>query len=202
MRRYKLYHSQQDHSADCTKFPFDQIPCRVFLDTNIVNCLVKWRRCVFEMEDPPPDLDSTLLWDIESLMHVFHVGARAQWDIVASHKVIDELAQTKNGELREELLEYGVDLASYSAFNGNDDDHCYADDLARRLRDSSFVSALPDINDRDLIAHAVAYNCGAFCTRDRRSIHSKRDTLRSLPIKILTPAEWWQHIKPWAGLWC
>jgi hypothetical protein len=201
-RRFKLYYSQEEHSADCAKFPFNQIPCRVFLDTNIVNCLVKWSCCVFEMEEPPSNLDSTLLSDIESLMHVFQVGRRADWDIIASDKVIEELSQTKDGTLRNELLDYGIDLTGYSAFRGVDDDHEHAHDLARRLRDSSFVSALPDINDRDLIAHAVAFRCDAFCTRDRRSIHNKRDTLRSLPIKILTPAEWWQYIKPWAGLWC
>ena len=87
MRRFKLYHSQEEHSADCEKFPFKEIPCRVFLDTNIVNCLVKWSYCVFEMVEPPLDLDSRLLTDIESLMHVFQVGHRADWDIIASNKV-------------------------------------------------------------------------------------------------------------------
>jgi hypothetical protein len=47
---------------------------------------------------------------------------------------------------------------------------------------------LPDINDRDLIAHAVAFRCDAFCTRDRRSIYNKRNTLHALPLRILTPA--------------
>jgi hypothetical protein len=202
MPRHQVYYSQEDHNADCVKFPFDQIPCRVFLDTNIINCLVKWRYCVFEREEPPSDLDSTLVRDIESLMHVFAIGSRAQWDIVTSHKVIYELSQTRDSTLRSELLDYGIDLTSYSTFNGNDFDHRYADDLARRLRDSKFVSALPDINDRDFIAHAVAYKCDAFCTRDLRTIHSKKHSLRNLPIKIMTPAEWWQHIRPWAGLWC
>jgi hypothetical protein len=198
----RLYRSQEEHSADCAEFPFEQIPRRVFLDTNILNCLVKWRHCVFEMEEAPPDLDPTLRVDIESLMHVFHIGSRAQWDIIASNKVLDELSQTADDALREALLDYGIELAVYSAGNGFDDDHAYANDLARRLRNSSFVSALPDINDRDLIAHAVAFNCDAFCTRDRRSIYNKRDSLRSLPLKILTPADWWLHIRPWAGLWC
>jgi hypothetical protein len=133
VQRFKLYYSQEAHSADCAKFPFNQIPCRVFLDTNIVNCLVKWSRCVFEMEEPPFDLDPTLLSDVESLMHVFQVGRRAEWDIVASDKVIEELSQTKDGILRDELLEYGINLTGYSAFRGIDDDREYANDLARAV---------------------------------------------------------------------
>jgi hypothetical protein len=149
MRRFVLYRTQEEHSVDCAKFPINQIPCRVFLDTNIVNCLVKWSSCVFEMEEPPHDLDATLLSDIESLMHVFQVGRRAEWDIVASDKVIEELSQTTDDSLRNDLLEYGIDLTGYSAFRGIDHDQAYAHDLARRLRNSSFLSALPDINDRD-----------------------------------------------------
>jgi hypothetical protein len=174
MRRVKLYYSQEEHSAECAKFPFDQMPRRVFLDTNIVNCLVKWRYCVFEMEEPPSDLDSTLLSDIESLTHVFQVGRRADWDIVASNKVIEELSQTSDDVLRNELMDYGVDLTSYSAFRGSHDDHAYANDLARRLRDSDFVSSLPDLNDRDLIAHALAFRCDVFL-HSRSPIHSQQE---------------------------
>jgi hypothetical protein len=199
---FKLYRSQEEHSVDCAAFPFDQIPRKVFLDTNIVNCLVKWPHCIFEMQEAPEDLDATLRADVEALMHIFHVGSRAQWDIVASNKVLDELSETADHALREALLEYGANITAYSAGNGFDSDHAYANDLARRLRDSAFVSALPDINDRDLIAHAVAFRCDVFCTRDRRSIYNKRNTLHALPLRILTPADWWQHIRPWAGLWC
>ena len=154
------------------------------------------------MTEPPLALDATLRNDIESLMHVFQVGSRASWDIVASERTIEELSQTQDEILREELLDYGVNLVGYGSIDNVEADRNYANNLARRLRDSHFVAALPHINDRDLIAHAIALRCDVFCTRDRRSIHQKRDSLRSLPLKILTPAEWWQHIKPWAGLWC
>jgi hypothetical protein len=201
MRRFVLYQSQAEHSADCELFPFETIPRRIFLDTNIVDCLVKWPSCIFEMVETPPELDLTLQEDIESLMHIFKVGSRAQWNIVVSEKTVDELSQTKNASLREELLEYGMDLVGYGASNNRDEDRNYANDLARRLRDSTLVAALPDVNDRDLIAHAIALRCDVFCTRDRKSIHRKKNRLQALPLRILTPAEWWAHIKPWAGLW-
>jgi hypothetical protein len=107
---------------------------------------------------------------------------------------LEELAATKNVALRDELLEYGIGFVDLA--DGQDKNNRYATDLARRLRNSSFLSSLPDINDRDLIAHAVAFQCDAFCTRDVRTIHRKKASLRTLPLKILTPAEWWQHVKP------
>jgi hypothetical protein len=195
MRRFVLYRTQEEHSADCERFPYKEIPGRVFLDTNIIDCLVKWPECIFEMEETPPEMEDRLRTDIESLMHVFHVGSRAYWDLVASELTLKELSATQDTALRDELLEYGIGFV-----DGNENKR-YASDLTRRLRGSSFLASLPDGNDRDLIAHAIAFQCDAFCTRDRRTIHRKKDSLRALPLKILTPAEWWQHIKPWAGLW-
>jgi hypothetical protein len=153
------------------------------------------------MAPPPGDLESTLHEDIESLMHVFNVGKHAGWDILTSDLAIKELSQTRDSELRTDLLDYGIGLVPRNDLDGSYD-HNYANDLARRLRDSHFMVHLPDINDRDLISHAIASGCDVFCTRDRRTIHEKRDTLQALPIRILTPSEWWQQIRPWARLWC
>jgi hypothetical protein len=50
-----------------------------FLDTNVINVLVKYSAHVFECEPIPPDIDPTLATDIEALMRVFYVGARANW---------------------------------------------------------------------------------------------------------------------------
>jgi hypothetical protein len=89
-----------------------------------------------------------------------------------------------------------------NSLNEKDEEGRYARDLVRRLRNSPFLAALPDINDRELIAQAVALRCDAFCTRDRRTICSKKNSLRALPLKVLTPSEWWEQVKPWAKLWC
>jgi hypothetical protein len=91
-----LYRSQAEYSAACQQYPFRDIPCRVFLDTNVINCLIKWSRCVFEKEHPPSDIDHTLQTDIVSLMHVFYVGSYASWDIVSSEKAIEEISRTRD----------------------------------------------------------------------------------------------------------
>ena len=44
-------------------------------------------------------------------MHVFHHGARANWDVLASNKTLDEIDKTPDADLKAELLEYAVMLA-------------------------------------------------------------------------------------------
>lgn len=195
-RKWVLYRSQQQHSDDCAQYPFESIPRRVFLDTNVVNLLVKHSEQVFEQAAIPSHLDDTTALDTEALMHVFHVGARADWDILASRKTLDEIGQTPESDIRDELLDYAVQLVELP-----NEDSAFASSFGRRLVDAPFVAALPDLADRELIGNAIGFGCDVFCTCDRRTIVRKRDRLMQLPLRILTPVEWWAHVKPWAGLW-
>lgn len=176
--------------------PFESIPRRIFLDTNVVNLLVKQSEQIFEQAPIPDDLDRTRALNIEALMHVFYVGARAEWDILASHKTLDEIEQTPDSDIRDDLLSYAVQLVEL-----HNKDSAFAASFGRRLVDTSFVSALLDLADRELIGNAIGFGCDVFCTCDKRTIVRKRERLRQLPLRILTPAEWWAHVKPWAGLW-
>lgn len=196
--RYVLYQAAEEHSEDCKRFPFERIPKRVFLDTNVINILVKYCEAIFDHASIPQEVDATLAVDIEALMHVFYVGARADWDILGSRKTLDELSRTRDSSLRGELLEYAFALVNQ---NLDDDDHRYAADFGRKLIEAPFVAALPDKADRELIGNAIGFGCDVFCTCNRATIVKKRDQLRQVPLRILTPEEWWAHVKPWAALW-
>jgi hypothetical protein len=198
-RKYVLYRNTEQHSADCGRFPFEAIPRRVFLDTNVINVLVKHCTHVFDHEPTPPETEPTLESDIEALMHVFYVGARANWSLLASQKTLDELSRTRDGTLRDNLLEYALGFVNCDL---DDEDRRFAEDFGRRLIDTLFVAALPDLADRELVGNAIGFGCDVFCTCDRTTIVRKRSQLRQVPLRILTPAEWWAHVKPWAGLWC
>ena len=191
-----MYRNQAQHSDDCSRYPFEQIPRRIFLDTNVVNILVKHAEQVFEQAPIPFRIDDTRAVDVEALMHVFHVGGRAMWDILASRKTLEELSCTPNAAVREELLEYAVQLVDKIS-----EDSAYAATVGRRMVDAPFAAGLTDAADRELLGNAIGFGCDAFCTCDRRTIVRRRETLRHLPIRVLTPAEWWAHVKPWAGLW-
>ena len=197
-KKYVLYQNAGQHSDDCARFPFASIPQRVFLDTNVINVLVKHSTHVFEREPIPQDTEPKLAIDIEALMHVFYVGTQADWDLFGSQKVLSELSRTREMGLREDLIEYALGFVNQDP---SDEDRRFAVDFGRRLVDTKLIAALPDVADRELIGNAIGLGCDAFCTRDIATIVSKRNQLRQIPLRILTPAEWWAQIKPWAGLW-
>lgn len=193
--RWLLYRDDADHQRDCTLHPYELIPKRVFLDTNVVNLLVSNAEQIFEQEPIPSGVDDTRAQDIEALMHVFYFGVRGCWDMVASQKTIDEISQTPEAAVRDDLLEYALTF-----LKPLDENIAFAEDFGRRLMGSQFVSVLPDPADQMLVGHAIGYGCDVFCTRDRRTIIRFRDKLDQLPLRILTPLEWWKAIKPWAAL--
>jgi hypothetical protein len=181
------------------RHPYESIPRRVFLDTNVLNVLVKHSEHVFELVPIPDGVNRTLAEDIQALMFVFAVSARASWDILASEKTLDEIRDIPDSlvDLRDELLDYGVGLV-----NARDEHSAHAARLGRLIVDAPFVAALPDVADRELIGNAIGFGCDAFVTCDRSTIVKKRERLRQLPIRVMTPREWWERAKPWAGLWC
>jgi hypothetical protein len=107
------------------------------------------------------------------------------------------ISRTRDGTLRDDLLEYALGLVNQDL---DDEDRRFAGDFGRRLVDAPFVAALPDLADRELTGNAIGHGCDVFCTRDRDTIVNKRAQLRQVPLRIMTPAEWWAHVKPWAAL--
>jgi hypothetical protein len=47
---------------------------------------------------------------VEALMHVFHLGGRAPWEIVAARKTLDEISETPDAGIRKQLLDYAFEL--------------------------------------------------------------------------------------------
>lgn len=194
-QRWILYRNDAEHSADCERYPFGAMPRRVFLDTNVVNLLVKYPEQIFEQQRLPELDDLTLAEDMEALMHIFYVGRRVNWTVMASRKTLDEIDNTPDPQVREQLRSFAVELIS-----SEDEANAYASILGRRMLDAPFTNGLPHKADRELIGNAVGLECDVFCTRDRRTIIRKRSQLKRLPIRVLTPLEWWRHVRPWAGL--
>lgn len=54
--------------------------------------------------------------------------------------------------------------------------------------------------DRLLLIQYRMGACQAFLTTDRDTIWRHRISLRDLGVLVLTPAEYWQTLRPWAAL--
>lgn len=195
-KRWILYPDQQTHHVDCERYPFESIPARVFLDTSVINLLIKYADAIFEMAGIDPDLPLSRRRDVEALLHVFAVGARANWNLVASSRTLEEVSRTPNPGVREDLIDYALGL-----IESGRDEFAQGSDLGRRVADASLLSTLPDRADRELLGNAIGLGCDAFITADVKTIISRRAKLPLLPVRILSPVEWWAHVKPWGGLW-
>lgn len=194
--KWLLYCSAADHHADCERHPFEGIPGRIFLDTNVVNLIVKHAPVIFEMEPQDPDLPIGRRRDIEALAHIFAVGARASWTLRVAETTLDEINRALHEQVRRDLGAYALEMLERGT-----DDSAHGSDLGRRVADSTLLACLPDRADRELLGNAIGLGCDAFVTADVRTIVSRRHLLPTLPLRVLTPTEWWAAVKPWGGLW-
>lgn len=179
-------------------------PQRVLLDTNIVNFVLDHDGCIFEGEPIPHDVGALDALDIDGLRGIFATGQRAQWEMAISPATHRELCATSDPDRRDRLQRLFNEFWWYWRDTVEADetiDDAHAADLARRLAPSSLLSAFPDAADRELICHAIAYGCDALCTRDRRSMLRRVDRAPALSVSLLSPAEWWKRIEPYAALY-
>src|SRR5580658_5927747 len=153
-RSWVFYRKDTQHSEDCAKYPYETIPSKVCLDTNVVNLLVKRSDQIFYQIPIPSGLDLTAAEDIGALMHVFTVSARAGWGILASAKTPEEIRKTQNPSTGDNLLDYATDLVPPRT-----EDSAFATHLGRLLVDAPFTTALTDPPDRELIGNAIGFHC-------------------------------------------
>lgn len=176
------------------------LPLRVFLDTNVVNFVLDHGACIFEGEAPPESLSKTDLADLQALHLIFLTGERAHWELAVSPLTYQEISQTPDLNRRKDLEHWFGEVWCYwrdcFAEDGTLND-AYAEELEQKLADSSLLQCFPDKSDRALICHAIAYQCDAFCTRDRKTILKKLKGAPKLPLEVLSPSEWGERI--WAA---
>jgi hypothetical protein len=184
---------------------FEKIPGRVFLDTCVVNLALDYGEQLHDGIPVPEGLAPRLTRDIEALCGIFDTGQRAFWQFAISPYTYREVTTTTDPSRCYELERWFFEIWHYwrEFFHSADDLPSFteAEETRLSLLASGVLDILPDIADRLLICDAVVYNCDAFCTRDWRTILKHRGSLKDLPLRIITPDEWWSEIKPWAAVW-
>src|SRR5712691_5200144 len=178
------------------------IPGRVLLDTNVVNFILDWGEAIHDGGEIPAHVSDCDAEDILALRGIWRTGQRASWQLAISPRTYHEIAATTDPARRAALEGWFGELWLYwrEFFGLSQLSDFDADSLARRLVPSEILAALPDRSDRELLVHAIAYECEAMCTRDHKTILRHRDKLKLVPVRILTPTEWWAAISDYAGL--
>ena len=184
---------------------FKEIPGRAFIDTSSLNFILEFGDCIFDGVKPSHNLNERIIADIEAFYFIFLSGKRATWQLAVSPFTYKEVIETQDIIKRHYLENWFMEVWNYwlGIINENNDLPSFieAEHTRIHLLTSDVLNVLIDIEDRLLICDAIVYKCDCFCTRDWNTILRKRDQLKSLPIKIVTPTDWWATIKPYAGLW-
>ncbi len=182
-----------------------QIPGRAFLDTCSVNFILEHGECIFAGEQPSPTLSKRVLKDIGAFYNIFQTGDRAMWQLAICPFTYKEVIETQDSKKKRYLENWFLEVWNYwieTIRSSNDlPSFIEAEEMRIQLLSSVILDVLPDISDRILICDAIVYNCDCFCTRDWKTILKKRKYLKCLPIRIVTPYEWWKLIEPYGALW-
>ena len=185
--------------------PFDKLPGRVFLDTCIVNLILDYGEEIHEGAGIEEKVPLRMRKDIEALHYIFATGKRAFWQLAVSPLTYREVTATEDASRAYSLEKWFFDIWHYwrEFLHSAKELQSFseAEETRRRLLSSGLLDILPDESDRVLILDAIVYKCDAFCTRDWSTILRNREALSELPLKIITPSEWWAEIRPWAALW-
>jgi len=182
----------------------EELPGRVFLDTSAVNFILDHGEEIHDGAAPPAGFPDRVVRDVDALYNVFLTGQRAQWQLAVSPHTYQEVVRTQNAHRRRQLETWFLEIWQYwrDIIDKNDDLPSFieAENLRLQLLASGTLDAIPDAADRILLSDAVVYRCELFCTRDWTTILKHRPALTDLPVEIVTPAEWWQRVRPYAGL--
>lgn len=175
---------------------------RTFIDTCVVNFMLDFGEQIHDGAEPHRELSEQDCLDIDALQRIAVLGQRAGIQMAISPHTYFEIQQTRDKNRLSDLDQWFQELWDYwRHIVVSDHDlptFVEADDERVRVLGSENLAVLPDISDRVLLCDALAYRCDLFCTRDRSTIVKHRERLRELPLEIVTPAEWWRRLGPYA----
>lgn len=169
---------------------------RIFLDTSVVNLIVDHGEAIFDGYYDVSPTNNRINNNVYALYQLFLIGRRTPLEIIISPTTFKEVLNTSSPEKRAHLLNYSSEVWHYFTTLINENIELRERDILlseEYLSTRDFVH-LPDPNDRRLIVEALFYKCDTFCTTDWRTMLKHRDKLTSIPIKLITPFEWWQQL--------
>jgi hypothetical protein len=180
-------------SSDSSSKSLANVPRKIFLDTCVVNFILDYGAFIHENCDPPKTRSVRVAEDAEALRCIWICGQRAPWRLAISALTYAEVMATTCPERRTLLRSWASDLLAHWLANP-----AAPEDVAF---EPSSLEAFPDANDRQLLRDAIALRCDTFCTRDWSTILRFRASFPASGLRIMTPAEWWKTVEPWASLW-
>lgn len=182
----------------------------IFFDTNILQLLQTCGEAIFDNYLRPGEEERLRKYhgdksvrEVLALCDIVHVLRRGSLSVAVSVESLREVTGVLNPNKRSKLQGWLLEMIDWSQqrlTQITDFDLRDLDRIKDEIIQSGRLSFLPDANDRNLMAEALALSCHTFLTLDERTILRYRVQLNSLGIDALLPSEFVEkHAREMAG---
>ena len=183
-----------------SRYPFEALPRRIFLDSCTAQTLRDYDYFIYEGEPVlPSDRIHNIpegMESIDALRRIFLLNERALFEWIVSGASMQEAHDKRDPG----HMQWLRDIADHSGVClENDGPVAESEALAARLSESRF--GYLSKKDRLLLQHAVALRCQGFLTMERRLPRNAEHIREQLGLFVLTPHTHWEMLRPWAALW-
>jgi hypothetical protein len=178
---------------------FDDIPQRIFLDSSVLQALQSYGGFIYENEaldsgdhihQDPAGVDK-----LEALRSIMQVAERAPFEFALSDNSFLEV--TQRGDPR--YLQWAYDVLDHWLVCIEESRSPTGDAKIAALIDSESYNYL-GAGDRALIKDALLLGCDSFLTMENKLPRNADHIRRTLGLRVLSPLDMWELLRPWAAL--
>jgi hypothetical protein len=179
---------------------FETLPRRIFLDSCTAQTLRDYSGYIYEGESVVEGDRIHKIGDglanLYALRAIFMVNDRAQFQWIVSRGSLEETSDKRDPG----HMQWLWDIADHTqaCLVGDGPTHASIT-LSKRIEDPCF--GYLSHKDRQLLREAITLRCEAFLTVERRLPRNAAPLERELGIRVLTPIEHWDMLRPWAAPW-
>jgi hypothetical protein len=178
---------------------FEEIPQRVFLDSTILQTLLKYGEFLYE--NVPVD-EADRIWqnphgmaNLEALRDILHVNERAHFQFALSPSSLAEVGRKNDSA----YLRWAYDVFDHWEVCIEESGYDFGCPEVANLLDGKEFGYLGS-GDRLLLKDAILLGCDGFLTFENRLPRNAAHLERRADLRVFTPTSMWQVLRPWAAL--
>lgn len=177
---------------------FQDVPRRIFLDSSALQALHNYGGFLYEGEPLSPSdrvhSDPRGMAKLEALRCIMSVAERTRLEFALSENTFAEVERRGDqGYLRwaYDVLDHWLACLEHSRETGGDPATIAAIDSGAY----GYLGA----GDRALLKDALSLDCDAFLTMENKLPRNAGHLEATLGIRVLSPIEMWEVLRPWAA---